>query len=147
MEIKCPYHLSSLCSALVCEVLWKARSLATRSVESWAAFTASCFGITRRDWANSAMANCSLLACRKYRYRFAKSTNLLALPSIAVIHSVQKEQLGTKQMKYNKTSRLGVWIFFPPFTCKKKGAIIQAHCYTIKCLYFTPGALPFIKTV
>lgn len=58
------YHLSSLCSARVWEVLWKALSLATRSVESWAAFTASCLGMTRRAWANSAIASCSLLACK-----------------------------------------------------------------------------------
>ena len=53
------YHLRYSCSVLVCALLWKARSLATNSVASCAAFTDSVFGITNRARANSAIANCS----------------------------------------------------------------------------------------
>lgn len=53
------HHLSPSLSDMVCEALWKARSLETRSVESSAAFTDKVFGITRRELANSATASCS----------------------------------------------------------------------------------------
>lgn len=53
------HHLRFLRSGLTWASLWKARSLATRSVESWAAFTASVLGMTRRERANSAIASCS----------------------------------------------------------------------------------------
>ena len=54
-----PKYLRLSLSATDCDMLWRARSLATRSVASRAAFTASVFGITRRDLANSAIAICS----------------------------------------------------------------------------------------
>lgn len=60
------YHLRSVRSACVCEVLWKARNLDTKSVASCAALTASCLGMTSNECANSAIASCSLELCRKY---------------------------------------------------------------------------------
>ena len=54
------HHFNPSLSAIVCEALWKALSLATSSVESCAAFTARVFGITNKACANSAIANCSL---------------------------------------------------------------------------------------
>jgi hypothetical protein len=42
-----------------CAALWYERSFATSSVASFAAFTASCFGIDKSAAANSAMASCS----------------------------------------------------------------------------------------
>ena len=41
------------------EEAWTERSWATRSEESFAAFTARVRGIMRRVWANSPMASCS----------------------------------------------------------------------------------------
>ena len=54
-----PHHLSLSLSGTDWDRLWRALSLATRSVESRAAFTASVLGMTRRDFANSAIAICS----------------------------------------------------------------------------------------
>lgn len=49
----------SFLPSVVWAELWYARSLATRSVESWAALTASILGMISRASANSAMASCS----------------------------------------------------------------------------------------
>jgi hypothetical protein len=49
----------SFLPSVVWAELWYARSLATRSVASWAALTASILGMMRRASANSAMASCS----------------------------------------------------------------------------------------
>merc|ERR1719359_1823816 len=54
-----PLCLRSALVASVCAALCEARSLATMSEASCAAFTESCLGITRSDCANSAMASCS----------------------------------------------------------------------------------------
>lgn len=53
-------HFKSALSPWSWEVLWNALSLATRSTESLAAFTARVFGITSKELANSAIASCSL---------------------------------------------------------------------------------------
>ena len=49
----------SFLPSVVWAELWYARSLATRSVASWAALTASILGMISRASANSAMASCS----------------------------------------------------------------------------------------
>eukprot|EP01085_Mycamoeba_gemmipara_P005622 Mycagemm_TRINITY_DN8947_c0_g2::TRINITY_DN8947_c0_g2_i1::g.5622::m.5622 type:complete len:106 gc:universal TRINITY_DN8947_c0_g2_i1:111-428(+) len=56
-----PELASARLVASVCAEWWCARSFATKSVASSAAFTASCLGITRSASANSAMASCSRL--------------------------------------------------------------------------------------
>ena len=59
MTLMTAHHLRLSLSVIVWDALWKALSLATRSVESRAALTASVLGITSRAWANSATASCS----------------------------------------------------------------------------------------
>ncbi len=48
-----------------CAALWYARSLATRSVESLAALSASVLGMVSSDEANSAIASCSRDPCAR----------------------------------------------------------------------------------
>jgi hypothetical protein len=63
--------------------LWYARSLATRSVESFAAFRERVLGIVKSADANSAMASCSLepynvsLAMRRRRGAYEGGSKVL----------------------------------------------------------------------
>merc|ERR1719270_871466 len=87
-----PWFLRVACSVFVWLELWYARSFATRSDASWAAFTASVLGMTNKDLANSAIANCSLDASdlvaklRAYHNSSQTKTEHATLKNHAVLH-------------------------------------------------------------
>lgn len=59
ISMKGHYHFRWALSDCSWDALWYARSLATRSAESFAAFTVRVLGITNNEFANSAIASCS----------------------------------------------------------------------------------------